>query len=122
MKRKRFSTEQIIGILNEAAAGAAAVEVCRRHGISDDVLSLEGEVRRRGGERCQAAAPAGAPPRRQRPFQLLQHHALIRPPREDRLDNLGREQRQPEDPALGLSSGLALPSCTRVKIFLSFPC
>ena len=35
MKRKRFSAEQIIGILNEAAAGAAAVEVCRRHGISE---------------------------------------------------------------------------------------
>ena len=35
MKRKRFSEEQIIGILNEAAAGAAAVEVCRRHGISE---------------------------------------------------------------------------------------
>ena len=32
MKRKHFSDEQIIGILNEAAAGAAAVEVCR---ISD---------------------------------------------------------------------------------------
>jgi putative transposase len=35
MKRKRFSEEQIIGILNEAAAGAVAVEVCRRHGISE---------------------------------------------------------------------------------------
>jgi putative transposase len=35
MKRKRFSEEQIIGILNEAAAGAAAVEVCRRHGIGE---------------------------------------------------------------------------------------
>jgi putative transposase len=35
MKRKRFSEEQIIGILNEAAAGAAAVEVCRRQGISE---------------------------------------------------------------------------------------
>ena len=33
MERKRFSDEQIIGILNEAAAGAAAVGVCRRHGI-----------------------------------------------------------------------------------------
>jgi hypothetical protein len=30
MKRKRFTEEQIIGILSEAAAGAAAVEVCRR--------------------------------------------------------------------------------------------
>jgi putative transposase len=35
MKRKRFSEEQIIGILTEAAAGATAVEVCRRHGISE---------------------------------------------------------------------------------------
>jgi putative transposase len=35
MKRKRFSEEQIIGILNEAAAGAAAVEVCCRHGIGE---------------------------------------------------------------------------------------
>ena len=35
MKTKRFREEQIIGILNETAAGAAAVEVCRRHGISE---------------------------------------------------------------------------------------
>ena len=35
MKRKRFSEEQIIAILNEAAAGATAVEVCRRHGVSE---------------------------------------------------------------------------------------
>jgi len=33
MKRKRFSEEQTVGILNEMAAGAT-VEVCRRHGIS----------------------------------------------------------------------------------------
>jgi putative transposase len=39
MKRKRFSAEQIIGILNEAAAGAAAVEVCRRHGIGETTCS-----------------------------------------------------------------------------------
>jgi putative transposase len=35
MKRKRLSEEQIIGILNEAAAGATAVDVCRRHGINE---------------------------------------------------------------------------------------
>jgi putative transposase len=34
-KRKRFSEEQIIRILNEAAADVAAVEVCRRYGISE---------------------------------------------------------------------------------------
>jgi putative transposase len=35
MKRKRFSEEQIIGILSEATVGAPAVEVCRRHGVSE---------------------------------------------------------------------------------------
>ena len=59
MKRKRFSEEQIIGILNEAVAGATAVEVCRRHGIRmRPRTAVEGQVRRLGGERRQAAAPA----------------------------------------------------------------
>lgn len=35
MVRGHRIQKQIIGILNEAAAGAAAVEVCRRHGISE---------------------------------------------------------------------------------------
>jgi putative transposase len=34
MKRKRFSDEQIIGVLKESEAGAKADEICRRHGIS----------------------------------------------------------------------------------------
>ena len=34
MKRKRFSEEQIIGILKEGEAGAPTPELCRRHGIS----------------------------------------------------------------------------------------
>ena len=34
MKRSRFSDEQIIGILKEQEAGAATVEICRRHGVS----------------------------------------------------------------------------------------
>lgn len=33
--KKRFSEEQIIGILKEAEAGAKVTELCRRHGISD---------------------------------------------------------------------------------------
>jgi hypothetical protein len=43
----------------------------------------------------------------QRPLQLLQHHALIRPARKDRLEDVGRQQREPEDPthiALGNAS------------------
>ena len=34
MKRKRFSEEQIIGVLKENEAGAKVDDVCRRHGIS----------------------------------------------------------------------------------------
>ena len=35
MKRKRFTEEQIIGILKEHQAGLSAAEVCRKHGVSD---------------------------------------------------------------------------------------
>ena len=34
MKRKRFTEEQIIGVLKENEAGAKVDELCRRHGIS----------------------------------------------------------------------------------------
>ena len=34
MKRRRFSDEQIIAILQEQEFGMATAEVCRRHGIS----------------------------------------------------------------------------------------
>ena len=34
MKQKRFSDEQIIGILKEADAGAVVLDLCRRHGMS----------------------------------------------------------------------------------------
>lgn len=33
--KKRFSNEQIISILREAAAGVSAREFCRKHAISD---------------------------------------------------------------------------------------
>lgn len=35
MKRKRYSEEQIIGILKEAESGVAVKELCRRHGIAE---------------------------------------------------------------------------------------
>lgn len=34
MKRKRFTGEQIIGVLRESEAGAKVDGICRRHGIS----------------------------------------------------------------------------------------
>jgi putative transposase len=35
MKRKRFTEEQIIGILKEHEVGAKAADLCRKHGISE---------------------------------------------------------------------------------------
>jgi putative transposase len=34
MKRSKFTEEQIVGILQEQAAGAKTAELCRRHGVS----------------------------------------------------------------------------------------
>ena len=33
--KKRFTEEQIIGILKEAESGMKVAEVCRKHGVSD---------------------------------------------------------------------------------------
>lgn len=35
MKRKRFSDEQIIGILKEHEAEVSVADLCRKHGVSD---------------------------------------------------------------------------------------
>ena len=35
MKRKRFSVEQITGILKQAEIGTPIAELCRQHGISE---------------------------------------------------------------------------------------
>lgn len=35
MQRKRYTEEQIIGILREAETGKAVAEICREHGVSE---------------------------------------------------------------------------------------
>ena len=35
MPRKRYTEEQIIGVLKDAAAGVKTADLCRQHGISD---------------------------------------------------------------------------------------
>ncbi len=48
MRKSRFSEGQMIGVLRGQESGATTAEVCRRHGISADLLSVEGEVWRAG--------------------------------------------------------------------------
>jgi len=38
MKRKRFTEEQIIGVLKEAEAGTKTADLARRHGISEATI------------------------------------------------------------------------------------
>lgn len=38
MKRKRFTEEQIIGVLREHEAGTKAADVARKHGVSEATL------------------------------------------------------------------------------------
>ena len=38
MKRKRFSEEQIIGVLREHEAGAKTADLARRHGVSEATI------------------------------------------------------------------------------------
>ena len=42
MKRKRFSEEQIIGVLKEAEAGAKTADLARRHGVSEATWTCNG--------------------------------------------------------------------------------
>ena len=38
MRKRRFSEEQIVGVLREQEIGATTAEVCRRHGISEQTF------------------------------------------------------------------------------------
>ena len=38
MPRKRYTEEQIVGILGEATAGAKTIDLCRKYGVSENTF------------------------------------------------------------------------------------
>ena len=59
MKRKRFTEEQIIGVLREQEAGVPTADLCRKHGVSSATFyKWKSQVRRSGGVRREAAEGA----------------------------------------------------------------
>jgi hypothetical protein len=66
MRKKRFSVEQMIGVLKQAQVGVPVADVIRKAGISEQTLyplSMEGEVRRPGSG---PGPPDGSVARRER--------------------------------------------------------
>ena len=62
MKRKRFTEEQIIGILKEAEAGAKSTDLCRRHAIliaTDPIGGLNSVFERRIGIKSDIRVDVG---------------------------------------------------------------
>ena len=51
MKAKRYTEEQIIGVLREAEASAKTKELCRKYGISD--VTFYNWKAKYAGWRCQ---------------------------------------------------------------------
>jgi len=54
MRKRRFSEEQIIGVLKAAEAGMAVQEVCRQHGVTEATFSRWKKTF--GGMRARAGA------------------------------------------------------------------
>lgn len=48
MKKSKFTGEQIAFALRQAEVGTPVAEVCRKMGVSEDLLPVEATVRRPG--------------------------------------------------------------------------
>ncbi len=80
MKRKRFTEEQIIGILKEQELGAKTADVCRKHGISEATFykwkSKYGGMDVSEAKRLKALEEENAKPKKLLADAMLDHAAL----------------------------------------------
>ncbi len=60
MKHKRFSDEQVIGVLKEHEAGAKVDDICRRHAISSATFYTW--RKKYGGSRRNGRGSIASPP------------------------------------------------------------
>jgi hypothetical protein len=86
MKHRRFSDEQVIGVLKEHEAGAKVDDICRaarhQHG---DILHLSEEVRRHGGRRATQSKAAARARGGERQAEAVRTKRRSKLPRRDRI-------------------------------------
>lgn len=102
MKRSRFTEDQIIGVLKEHQAGATALDLCRKHGISDATF-YKWRSKYGGLEVSEAKRPRGLEEENARLKKSLAFSAI------------------PVNLRLGLSVALVLAVCALLTLF-AIPC
>jgi hypothetical protein len=98
MKRKRFTEEQIIGILKEAEAGAKGADLCRvGHKQATEPIALSPALQRLHAvfrmDRLPVMPPEAVPERERVLHAVVGHDCLVDPLRFDLEVLVGTEQR-----------------------------
>ena len=93
MKQKRFTDEQIIGILKEADAGMVVADLCRKHGMSSATFHAW-KSKPGGRELSEARRRRGLEEENAKPKRLLAEAMLDNAGLKDLLGKNGDARRQ----------------------------